>query len=95
MDSISVDADSGASRINRASLPPAQKSAAKSDPRAESSANLTDVQALSTKVKSAGPDVRPEAVQRGKALVDDPNWPSDEILDKLAGKLLKDEDFDS
>ncbi|MFP6886079.1 MAG: hypothetical protein VB997_00905 [Opitutales bacterium] len=56
---------------------------------------MTDVPALATKVKSVGPDVRPEAVERGKALVADPNWPGDAVLDKLAEKLLDHEDFDS
>lgn len=95
MDSISVDTDSGVSRINRAPSPPAQKSEAKSISDTKGTSNLTDVPALAAKVKSAGPDVRPEAVERGKALVADPNWPSDEVLDELAEKLLDNEDFES
>ena len=95
MDSISVDADSGVSRISRAPSPPAQKSEAKSTPDAEAASSLTDVPALAAKVNSTAPDIRPEAVERGKALAADPNWPGDEVLDKLAEKLLEDEDFGS
>lgn len=95
MDSISVNTDSGASRINRAPLSPAQQSETKSAPDTEGTANLTDLQTLAAKVNSAGPDIRPEVVERGKTLVADPNWPSDEVLGKLAEKLLDSEDFDS
>ncbi len=95
MDSISVDADSGVSRINRAPLTPAQKSETKTDNGAEASTNLTDVQALAAKVDSTGPEVRPEVVERGKALASTPNWPDDDVLDKLAEKLIDSEDFGS
>ena len=33
------------------------------------------------------PDVRPEAVARGKALMADPNYPSEEILQRIAELL--------
>ena len=34
------------------------------------------------------PDVRPEAVERGKALATNPNYPSAEILEGVAKRLL-------
>ena len=95
MDSISVDADSGVSRINRATQAPAQKSATKSENGADTTTNLTDVQALAAKVDSTGPEVCPEVVERGKALVANPNWPDDDVLDKLAEKLIDSDDFGS
>lgn len=36
------------------------------------------------------PDVRPEEVERGKALAADPNYPGDEVLGKLAEMFVND-----
>jgi hypothetical protein len=37
----------------------------------------------------AEPDARPEAVERARALVADPNYPSKDLLERLARGLLK------
>tara|TARA_B100000959_G_scaffold136255_1_gene143200 strand:+ start:400 stop:687 length:288 start_codon:yes stop_codon:yes gene_type:complete len=95
MDSISVDADSGVSRINRTPSQPARKSGDKATPASEDAAKLTDVSSLAAKAATSSPDIRPEVVERGKALVADPNWPGDNVLDGLAEKLLENEDFRS
>ena len=50
---------------------------------------------LAAKVDSTGPEVRPEVVERGKALVANPNWPDDDVLGKLAEKLIDSDDFGS
>lgn len=56
---------------------------------------LTDVGSLATKANNTGNDIRPEAIERGKALLADPNWPNDTILEGLAEKLLDTEDFNA
>lgn len=94
MDSISIDRDTPLANVKRAVVAPATKEASAASNAADSAANLTDVSALAAKVDAVGEsDVRPEAVERGKALISDPNWPSDDILDKLSEKLLDHEDF--
>ena len=55
---------------------------------------ITDLSALAKKAAS-GPDVRADEVERGKRLVADPNYPSDDLLEKLAEGLLKTDDFAS
>ena len=36
------------------------------------------------------PEARPEEIARGKALAADPNYPSDDLLSKLAGVFVND-----
>jgi hypothetical protein len=57
--------------------------------------HLTDLDSLASKANEAGSDIRPEAIERGKALLADPNWPNDTTLEGLAEKLLGTEDFTS
>jgi hypothetical protein len=49
---------------------------------------LERIQAQESNLKETAP-IRPEAVARASALVSDPNYPSDEQLRKVAGKLAK------
>ena len=56
---------------------------------------LTDVNSLANKASRTGDDIRPDAVERGRALLADPNWPSDTVLEGLADKLLSSEDFNA
>jgi 2,4-dienoyl-CoA reductase-like NADH-dependent reductase (Old Yellow Enzyme family) len=56
---------------------------------------LTDVNSLANKVSRTGDDIRPDAVERGRALLADPNWPNDTVLEGLADKLLSSEDFNA
>ena len=95
MDSISIDGDSGLPKVNRSALPSAPRSEERSTQKNEDAGNLTDISALTGKVSSSSPDVRSEAVERGKALLADPNWPGDDVLDGLAEKLLDSGDLDS
>jgi hypothetical protein len=44
---------------------------------------------LMTLLKSQ-PDVRPEVVERAKALAADPSYPSDKVIAKLAKMFIKD-----
>ena len=55
---------------------------------------ITDLSSIAQKA-SAGPDLRVDEVERGKRLVADPNYPSDDLLEKLAEGLLKTDDFTS
>ena len=95
MDSISIAGDSGLPKVNRSALPSASKPEERSPQKNEDSGNLTDLSALAGKVSSSSPDVRSEAVERGKALLADPKWPGGDVLDGLAEKLLNSGDLDS
>ena len=75
----------GGSSAPQASAQPSELAATK--------VQLTDVNSLAVKASETGEDIRPEAVERGRALLADPNWPSDTVLEGLAQRLLNSEDF--
>ena len=77
----------GGSSAPQASAQPSELAATK--------VQLTDVNSLAVKASETGEDIRPEAVERGRALLADPNWPSDTVLEGLAQRLLNSEDFNS
>lgn len=58
-------------------------------------ANLTDLSKIADQAIRAGDDVRPEAIERAKALLANPNWPNDAAIEGLAEKLLSTDDFAS
>lgn len=95
MDSISSNANPSASKIIRATERTVPKAKADAEPEALNSAKLLDFNGLAERVDSSGANVSMEAIERGKALISDPNWPNDSILDGLAKAILKEEDFDS
>ena len=55
---------------------------------AENTMSFERIQALETNLKETA-QIRPEAVARANALVSDPNYPSDDLLNKVAGVLAK------
>ena len=55
---------------------------------AENTMSFERIQALETNLKETA-QIRPEAVARANALVSDPNNPSDDLLNKVAGVLAK------
>jgi hypothetical protein len=59
---------------------PAQSAAA------ASAMSIDNTQALEQTLKDT-PAVRPEAVNRAAALLSDPNYPSDEVMDRVAAAL--------
>lgn len=89
--------------INNSESGPVSRAYAKADksaPKASASAskpetnvNLADLGSLADRASQSGDDVRPDAIERGKALIADPNWPNDEALEGLAAKLLRTEEF--
>ena len=54
---------------------------------------LTDISELADRASKSGDDIRPDAVERAKRLLSDPNWLNDTSLEKLADKILSTEDF--
>ncbi|MBC8348204.1 MAG: hypothetical protein O3A82_14050 [Verrucomicrobia bacterium] len=56
---------------------------------------MTDIGKLAERVESSSVSIRLEVVERGKALLSDPNWPTDSILEGLAEKLIDNEEFDA
>jgi hypothetical protein len=56
-------------------------------------AKLTDISKIADQASRAGEEVRPEAIQRAKSLLADPNWPNDAAIEGLAEKLLSTDDF--
>ena len=95
MDPISVDANPSASNQLRA--PSRLPSSPVTNVQIQSieGNSLRDIGKLAERVESSSIAIRPEVVERGKALIADPNWPTDSILDGLAGKLIENEEFDA
>ena len=60
---------------------------------AATKAKLTDISKIADQASLAGEEVRPEAIQRAKSLLADPNWPNDAAIEGLAEKLLSTDDF--
>ena len=92
MDAIS---NNEANRLNQAyskteSRPSVAQDSAGSAP---SKVQLTDLSDLANRAANSGDEIRPEAVERAKALLSDPNWLNDDALEGLADKLLSTEDF--
>tara|TARA_B100000902_G_scaffold93764_1_gene96826 strand:- start:378 stop:662 length:285 start_codon:yes stop_codon:yes gene_type:complete len=58
-------------------------------------AKLTDLSKIADRASQSGDEVRPEAIERAKALLADPNWPNDTAIEGLAEKLLSSGDFAS
>ena len=56
-------------------------------------AKLTDISKIADQVSRAGDEVRPEAIERAKSLLADPNWPNNTVIEGLAEKLLSTDDF--
>ena len=76
-------------------VPPVAKPAAAAS-SSEESAPATQISgdpSLAGKVAASGPDLRADEIERGKRLVSDSNYPSDEILGKLAETILHSDDF--
>lgn len=55
---------------------------------AENTMSFERIQALETNLKETA-QIRPEAVARASALVSDPNYPPDDLLNKVAGVIAK------
>jgi len=95
MDPISVDANTGGPNKVRAASRLLMQPTRNVQIQPSEISTLTDVGKLAERVDSSSATIRPEAVERGKALLSDPNWPNDKVLDELAGKLVDNEDFDA
>ena len=66
------------------------------EPTPQATANQGgNVSELAQRAADSGPDLRADEIERAKRLVADPNYPSDEILDKVAERLLRSDDFRS
>ena len=55
--------------------------------------NLPNISEVSARISNSSPDVRSDAIERAKILLADPNWLSDENLDRLASKLSEVEEI--
>ena len=54
---------------------------------------LSFITKLTDKVSSSSSDIREDVIARAEKLLNDPNWLSDENLDRLASRLIDNEDF--
>jgi len=95
MESISPNAESSASKVVRAPEHTVSRPKVESKLDELNSTKLMNFNGLAERVQSSGSTIRQEAVERGKALISDPSWPDDSLLDGLAKKLLDKEDFPS
>jgi hypothetical protein len=92
MDAIS---NNEAMRLSRAytKSEPRTSVATGQDEIAPSKVQLTDLSDLASRAANSGEEIRPEAIERAKALLSDPNWLNDAAIEDLAEKLLSTEDF--
>ena len=95
MEAVSNNENSPILRAYSKASPSVPQPAPSASELAATKVQLTDVGSLATKANNTGSDIRPEAIERGKALLADPNWPNDTILEGLAEKLLDTEDFNA
>jgi hypothetical protein len=54
---------------------------------------ISSMSLLSRKVSSSSDDVRAEAMERARQLLEDPNWPNDVNLSKLSEKIIDEENL--
>ena len=95
MEAITNNENTPALRAYSKGGSPASQASPQPSELAATKVQLTDVNSLAVKASETGEDIRPEAVERGRALLADPNWPSDTVLEGLAQRLLNSEDFNS
>ena len=93
MDPISGSNSSNINRAYGASEVRAINRSAKPTSAEASKVSLTDLGELAVRVDQSAKDVRPEVIDRAKLLLDDPNWMSDENIDRMVGKIIQNEDF--
>ena len=93
MDPISGSNSSNVNRAYGASEGRANNSSVKPTSTEASKVSLTDLGELADRVDQSAKDVRPEVIERAKLLLDDPNWMSDENIDRMVGKIIQNEDF--
>ena len=93
MDPISGSNSSNINRAYGASEVSANNSSTKPTSEEASKVSLTDLGELADRVDQSAKDVRPEVIERAKLLLDDPNWMSDENIDRMLGKIIQNEDF--
>ena len=93
MDPISGSNSSNVNRAYGVSEVRANNSSVKPTSEEASKVSLTDLGELADRVDQSAKDVRPEVIERAKLLLDDPNWMSDENIDRMVGKIIQNEDF--
>jgi hypothetical protein len=94
MDPITNRAEASSPARRDTPVPPRTADLAPETPKIENPGSLiTDLSDLAAKAAASGPDIRADEVERGKRLLADPNYPSDEILDELSENLLRSDDF--
>tara|TARA_B100001093_G_C26549371_1_gene893800 strand:+ start:168 stop:461 length:294 start_codon:yes stop_codon:yes gene_type:complete len=54
----------------------------------ESNVSLTDLSKIGKKAREAQSEIRPDAIARAQALLDDPDWLNDRAIEALADKLI-------
>lgn len=77
---------SGDSTIGKPLASPSNRSSSTNS--TESSVSLTDISEIGKKAKDVQSEIRPDALARAQALLQDPNWLNDQTLDALAEKLI-------
>ena len=78
-----------ARQVSPVAKPATASSSEKNTPASQISGDTS----LADKVAASSPDLRTDEIERGKRLVSDSKYPSDEILEKLSKTLLHSDDF--
>jgi len=92
----SIQTDNGAVKASfHSSIPNHNLKTAPTAPKSKTSSLDPRLSNLSPFIESAAscPDIRNDAIERARMLINDPNWLSDNNLDSLASKVAKVENF--
>jgi hypothetical protein len=73
----------------KAKVPAKAKASDETAPAAAEARNAERKQLL-LRALASEPDIRPEVIERAKALAADPNYPSDDVLTRLAARFIGD-----
>jgi len=90
MDSINISTTNSNRPITLKPAKPVAKQEAPQESAAIDATGMTDVNSLVEQLVGMN-DVRQEKVQRGLDILNDPNYPTDDILDSVVDKMLSEE----
>ena len=74
-------------------VPPSPPKESEPTPPPPAASQSSEINELAQRAAASGPDLRADEIERAKHLVADPNYPNDDILEKLAEGLIQSDDF--
>ena len=79
--------------VSARQAPPSPPKVSEPTPTPPAPSQSSKIDELAQKAAASAPDLRADEIERAQRLVADPNYPSDDILEKLAEGLMQSDDF--